>query len=148
MDRNGRRNIQSSQIMLSHALVVQPPDWSQPFHIFIDASDMAIGSVLMQMTPPNWYQPVYYASSCLSVADKNYSPAEREELGMIYKHNQVSALSSQSEIFVPCLSLGPLILGHHTVIVWKIGKMVATLIGIRIRHPASTRSATCHCRLP
>ena len=70
--------------MLSHALVVQPPDWSQPFHIFIDASDMAIGSVLMQLTEPKWYRPVYYASRKLSKAERNYSTSEREALGMVY----------------------------------------------------------------
>ena len=41
------------KVMLSHAPVVQPPDWSQPFHIFVDVSDMAIGNALMQRTPPN-----------------------------------------------------------------------------------------------
>ena len=57
--------------MLSHAPVVQPPVWSEPFHVFMDASDMAIGSALMQCTPPTWYRPVYYASRRLSTAEKN-----------------------------------------------------------------------------
>ena len=33
---------QSLKLMLSHAPVVQPPDWSEPFHVFVDASDIAI----------------------------------------------------------------------------------------------------------
>ena len=72
------------KLMLSNYTVVQPPDWSQPFHIFVDASDTAIGSALMQCTPPNWYRPVYYVSRRLSAAKKNYSTTEREALGMIY----------------------------------------------------------------
>ena len=48
------------KIMLSQAPVVQPPNWAQPFHVFVDASDIAIGSALMQLTTPNWYRPVYY----------------------------------------------------------------------------------------
>ena len=35
------------KVMLSQAPVVQPPDWTQPFHVFVDASDIAIGSALM-----------------------------------------------------------------------------------------------------
>ena len=38
----------------------------------------------MQCTPPNWYQPVYYASRHLSFVEKNYSTMEREALGMVY----------------------------------------------------------------
>ena len=50
----------------------------------MDASDIAIGSVLMQRTPPNWFRPVYYTSHRLSQAEKNYSTTEKEEFGMIY----------------------------------------------------------------
>ena len=53
---------QSLKLILSHAPVVQPPIWSEPFHVFVDASDIAIGSTLMQCMPPNWYRLVYYAS--------------------------------------------------------------------------------------
>ena len=74
--------------MLSHTSVVQPPVWSEPFHVFVDASDVAIGSALMQCTPPTWYRPVYYASRRLSTAEKNYSTTEREALGMIYSINK------------------------------------------------------------
>ena len=45
--------------MLTKVLVVQPPDWNKPFHVFVDASDIAISSALMQLTEPNWYRLVY-----------------------------------------------------------------------------------------
>ena len=64
---------QALKLMLSHAPVVQPPVRSKPFHVFVDASDIAFGSALIQCTPPNWYRPVYYASRRLSAAEKNYS---------------------------------------------------------------------------
>ena len=67
---------QSLKLMLSHAPVVQPPVWSEPFHF--------IGNALMQCTPPNWYRPVYYTSRRLLAAEKNYSTTERETLGMVY----------------------------------------------------------------
>ena len=75
---------QSLKVMLSQALVVQPPDWTEPFHVFVDASNIAIGSALMQKTPPNWYRPVYYASRRLSTTKRNYSTMEREALDMAY----------------------------------------------------------------
>ena len=72
------------KVLLSQAPVVQPPDWSKEFHVFVDASDIAIGSALMQLTEPKWYRPVYYASRKLSQEERNYSTTEREALGMIY----------------------------------------------------------------
>ena len=50
------------KVLLSQAPVVQPPDWSKEFLVFVDASDIAMGSALMQLTEPKWYRPVYYAS--------------------------------------------------------------------------------------
>ena len=70
--------------MLSHASVVQPPDWTQPFHIFLDASGIAIDNTLMQRTPPDWFCRVYYTSRRLSHDEKNYSMTKKEALGMIY----------------------------------------------------------------
>jgi hypothetical protein len=72
------------KLLLSCAPVVQPPDWEKEFHVFVDASDIAIGSVLMQMYEKNWFRPVYYASRRLSKAEGKYSTTEREFLGMIY----------------------------------------------------------------
>ena len=54
------------KVLLSQAPVVQPPDLSKEFHVFVDASHIAIGSALMQLTEPKWYQLVYYASRKLS----------------------------------------------------------------------------------
>ena len=35
------------KVMLAKAPIVQPPQWDLPFHVFVDALDVAIGSVLM-----------------------------------------------------------------------------------------------------
>ena len=76
------------KIMLSQAPVVQPPDWTRPFHVFVDASNIAIGSALMQLTTPNWYRRVDYSSRKLSTAERNYSTIERKALRMIYSINK------------------------------------------------------------
>ena len=74
---------QALKVILTQSPVFQPPDWANPFHVFVDASDIAIGSALMQLTEPNWYRPVYYASRKLSTTERNYCTTEREALGMI-----------------------------------------------------------------
>ena len=52
--------------------------------MFIDVSNKAIGSVLMQLTEPTWYGPVYYGSQKLPKVEQNYSTTERKALGMVY----------------------------------------------------------------
>ena len=74
--------------MLTKVLVVQPPDWSKSFHVFVDASNIAIGSALMQLSEPNWYTHVYYASRKISTVEQSYSTTKREALGMIYSVNK------------------------------------------------------------
>ena len=76
---------ESLKVMLSQVPVVQPPIWTQQIdHIFTDASDIAIGSALMQRTPPNWFRPIFYASRRLSHAVKTYFTTEKEAHNMIY----------------------------------------------------------------
>ena len=79
---------QALKVMLSQTPVVQPLDWTKSFHVFVDASDIAIGSVLMQLTEPKRYRPVYYASQKLSkVVSSRFSsiggkPSEGGKSGM------------------------------------------------------------------
>ena len=47
------------KVLLSQAPIVQPPDWSKEFHVFVDAFNIAISSSLMQLTEPKWYCSVY-----------------------------------------------------------------------------------------
>ena len=100
--------------MLTQAPVVQPPDWAKPFHVFVDASDIAIGSALMQLTEPNSYRPVYDASRKLSTAEHNYSTTECEAFGMIYSINKFRhyLLESPRGVAVP---------GRETSVDWEVG---------------------------
>ncbi|MCO5581181.1 hypothetical protein L7F22_035079 [Adiantum nelumboides] len=60
-----------------------PLNWDRDFHVFVDALDYVVGSVLMQEQTLGWFSPVYYASRRLSSAEKNYSVTKRECLGLI-----------------------------------------------------------------
>ena len=68
--------------------IVQPLDWAKDFHVFINGLDIAIGSALIQLSEPNWYRPVYYASRKLSTIEWSYSTTEREVLDIIYNVNK------------------------------------------------------------
>ena len=54
------------------------------FHIFVDASNVAIGSVLSQKDENGHDHPIYFASRQLVQAERNYTVTEREALGMIF----------------------------------------------------------------
>ena len=69
---------------LSKAPVLIPPNWSKPFEVYVDASNVAIGSVLSQKNSKGHDRPIYFASRQLSAAERNYSVTEREGLGMIF----------------------------------------------------------------
>ena len=72
------------KILLSHAPIVQPPHWDEPFHVFVDASNIAISSVLMQLFESRWFRPIFYISQRLSSAERNYSTTEHEAVGLIF----------------------------------------------------------------
>ena len=64
------------------APVLHFPDFSVPFHLTTDASDVGIAGVLSQ--PVDGLDcPIGYFSSCLSRAQRNYSVTERECLAIV-----------------------------------------------------------------
>ena len=64
---------------IKSALITAPvlhlADVSKPFRIHTDASDIALGTVLLQEYDDNWH-PVAYASRKLTHAEKNYTIME------------------------------------------------------------------------
>jgi hypothetical protein len=69
---------------LSTAPVLVPPNWDLPFHVYVDASNIALGCVLSQKDTKNLDHPIYFASRQLIAAEKNYTTTEREALAMIF----------------------------------------------------------------
>uniref|UniRef100_A0A0G4GXU0 Reverse transcriptase RNase H-like domain-containing protein n=1 Tax=Chromera velia CCMP2878 TaxID=1169474 RepID=A0A0G4GXU0_9ALVE len=59
------------------------PDMSLPFRVKPDACEVSVGGVLTQMQRGREVV-IAYVSRGLSMAEKNYSPTEREALGAVY----------------------------------------------------------------
>ncbi len=70
---------------LSAYPVLKPPNWEVPFHIYCDASAVAVGSALCQPTDEGKKDyPIAFASKQLNAAEKNYTTTERECLAMVF----------------------------------------------------------------
>lgn len=76
---------------LKRALVIAPilayPDFDKQFIVHSDASDFAIGSVLLQWHG-DLFKPVAFASRRLTETEIGYTVSERELLGITYAYDQ------------------------------------------------------------
>lgn len=69
--------------ILTNSPILQFPDFSKPFILTTDASDVALGAVLSQGTVGS-DKPVAYASRTLSDTETRYSTIEKEMLAIIW----------------------------------------------------------------
>ncbi|CAG8816940.1 20191_t:CDS:2, partial [Dentiscutata erythropus] len=73
---------------LKKKLMVAPvlayPDFTKPFILFTDTSDLALGAILSQLDSNHKEQVVAYASRSLTPAEKNYAVTEKECLAVVW----------------------------------------------------------------
>ena len=69
---------------LASSSVIVPYDPSLPVKIDTDASAVGIGAVLSHIMEDGSERPIEMASRTLNAAERNYSPIEREALGLIW----------------------------------------------------------------
>ena len=70
------------QVVQKEPVLLQP-DQKKPFKVEIDASNYAIGAVLMQKDDKGILHPVAYFSKSLNSAQRNYNVYNRELLGLV-----------------------------------------------------------------
>lgn len=58
-------------------------NWKE-FHVYVDASCIALGAVLRKVGEGEMDHPIAFASRKLSKAKNNYSTTESEGLAMVY----------------------------------------------------------------
>lgn len=69
--------------ILSCESVLVAPDYSRPFCLPVDASDVGVGAVLLQAGEDGVKKPVVYLSRKLNCHQKNYSTIEKEALALV-----------------------------------------------------------------
>ena len=59
-------------------------DWDKPFHVHVDASSIALWSVLTELGEVKFEHLIAFARHKLSNIEKNYTTEEKEGHAMIY----------------------------------------------------------------
>ena len=88
--------------LLCHYPVLKSPDFAKPFSLAVDASDRAIGSVLLQIGNDGVDHPVAYYSNELNKHQLNYSTIEKELLALVLslQHFEVYVSSVKKPLLV------------------------------------------------
>lgn len=91
------------KFLLCHFPVLSSPDFGKPFALAVDASDDAVGAVLLQQNESDGVEhPVAYFSKKLNRHQRNYSTIEKELLALILalQHFDVYVCTSQKPLIV------------------------------------------------
>lgn len=84
---------------LSSAPILIQPDYSKPFVLRTDASNYAIGAVLLQGEGKD-ERPIEYASRLLIPAERNYSTTEREALAVVWAVDRFRGYIEGHEVII------------------------------------------------
>jgi hypothetical protein len=98
-DNQCRQAIDILKEKLSSSLVLAGPNWSLLFHVSIDASDSAIGFLLVQKENLLTYV-IYFIRKNLSPFELNYTVTEKEFLAMVYAINKFKHYITEYEVFI------------------------------------------------
>ena len=74
---------ESLKQLLMKPPVLVVPDYSKPFKLSVDASDVGVGAVLMQVRDDGLDHPIAYFSRKLNKHQVNYSTIEKETLALV-----------------------------------------------------------------
>ena len=100
--------------LLCSGPLLKAPDFSQPFSLAVDASNVGIGSVLLQVDSDNIEHPVSYFSRKFNSCQRNYSTVEKENLALVLSLHHFDVYASSScYLFVVYIDHNPLAFLHR-----------------------------------
>ena len=99
---------------LSVTPILRGPDWSLPFYISTDASNIAIGGVLGKKQGQSSYA-IYFISENMTPAKLNYIVTKKEFLAVFYAINKFHHYISGYEVFVHM---------DHSAIIFLMKKLI------------------------
>ena len=78
-----QNSFESLKQTLTSDVVLAHPDYEKTFHVFTDASNIAVGAVLMQQDKKiKNLRPIAFFSKSLNSTQKRYSTTKKELLGI------------------------------------------------------------------
>lgn len=86
-NEEAEREFQDLRTALSEEPFLLLPDMQKDFHLYTDASNVAIGAVLAQMNDLGFPRPVAFGSRKLTPPETRYSVTEREALSIVFFTN-------------------------------------------------------------
>ena len=94
--------LQALKDMLCTYPVLAAPDFTKPFKLAVDASDLGSGAVLFQEDDGGYDHPVSYTSKKFDRHQLNYSTIEKEALALMLalKHFQIYLKEARHEVSV------------------------------------------------
>jgi hypothetical protein len=97
--QNSFQNIKS---LLCTIPVLKAPDFSKPFTLTVDASDLGAGAILVQSDDNSIEHPVAYFSRKFNSCQRNYSTVEKETLALVLaiQHFEIYVTSSVKPLLV------------------------------------------------
>ncbi|XP_019251406.1 PREDICTED: uncharacterized protein LOC109230356 [Nicotiana attenuata] len=76
-------NVSLSKLKLTTTPIITSPNWSLPFELMCDASDVAVGAILGQRINKVFHL-IYFASKTMNNAQVNYTIMEKELLAIVF----------------------------------------------------------------
>ena len=91
---------------LTHAPVLQPPNYAKYYSLYVAASLSTIGMVLIQIDEHDQEHAIYYASKSILDSETRYSHEEKIALAMVMR-SRISVTISCSALLLFMLTLTP-----------------------------------------
>lgn len=139
---------EKAKALLANAPVLKAPDFSHPFALYTDASDVGVGAVLVQNDDSGIEHPVAFFSRKLSPCQVRYSTIEKETLALILALEHFEIYVSTSDPLLVYTDHNPLLFlqrsafTNRRLLRWSLALQE---IPLKIQHVKGTDNLVADC---